>query len=144
LTQPRRQPRIRRAVALLEVVLAISIVVIAAAVIQGSYVATTAATARMQQQVRAENLAATILARVRLGLIDPVAAGPNDFESLYPDRAGWTWQIEVATEPLDTDGPEATRVEVLVTSPDARVRQRLAQWFLPAVSQPAQAIEVVE
>lgn len=139
-----RQPRTRRAVALLEVVLAVSVVVIAAAVIQGSYVATTAATRRMQRQVRAENLAATILARVRLGLIDPVASGPNDFEELYPDRAGWTWQIETASEPLLAEGPEAIRVEVLVTSPDANVRQRLAQWFCPAAVQPEESIEVVE
>jgi type II secretory pathway pseudopilin PulG len=116
---------------LLEVVLALTIVVVAAAVIYHSYRAAVSTTGDVRRQMIAENLAISKLSEVRLGLVDAVNTPATDFQQQYPDRAGWMWQLIVEDMPLGSGQASASRVTVRITDPLDAHAHRLTCW-LPA------------
>jgi len=117
---------------LLEVVLALALFVMAAAIVLGGVGRSVDAAIRLQRQARAADLAVTLLSRIQMGQVDPVSDGPNAYadqpnDDWEEELEDWTWQV-VATEPagLDPDAPPLKTVEVIITHVPTGYNYRLA------------------
>ncbi len=133
-------------VVLLEVVLALTLFVLAATVIGSALRSTATASHRIERDVRALNLAQTILTELVTGQLDLIDTPPTDFTekeeqegaAAEPDPMleGWTYEIE--TEEL-VDLPSLLCVTVTVRhdEPDPAFCL-LTQWM------PAPAEEQIE
>lgn len=128
-----RSPRSPRGVMLLEIVLALGLFVLAAAVIGSAITSCMAATARIRRQSQAMDLAQTVLAELATGQVEMVNTSPTQFiqETEEGERViaeGWTYEIEL--EEL-TEMPDLKSVSVIVR--DDRTGQptvcRLTQWM---------------
>ena len=135
--RPARSPRSPRGVILLEILLALSLFVLAAAVIGSAMTSCMAATARIRRQGQAMDLAQTVLAELATGQVEMANTSPTQFiqETEEGERViaeGWTYEIEL--EEL-TDMADLKCVSVIVR--DDQTHQptvcRLTQWmFAPA------------
>jgi len=105
---------------LLEVVLAVTLFVVMAAVILGAVGRATDAAARMRLRARAGDLAVTLVSELQMGLIEIVDAGPRHYSS--ERLADWTWQVDV--ESLD-DPLGARRIEATVIHEPTGLNRRL-------------------
>lgn len=115
---------------LLEVVLALAIFAAAAGVIMGAVSSSYRALNRMKLENQAADLAATVMSEVQMGVIDAVAAGPNEFEDA--SLANWRWQVEV-TEPDIAVGATTLglkQVEVIITNSEQNYTRRVSQWII--------------
>lgn len=141
----RQQPRSERpivrevrrgpesAAVLLEVIVALSLFVFAAAIISNSMTMAVDRTLRLHEQAHALDLAISVLAEVELGIRPNQPAGPDVFE---PPFEGWTWQIE--TVPYSLGGSEVTglhHVTVIIRNAGNTTVQRLTQ-LLPTAAGP--------
>lgn len=110
---------------LLEVVLAISLFVFAAAIITGSLSAAVDRTRHLHAQAHALDLAASVLAEIEIGVRAPQPAGPEPFEAPYPD---WTWQILASPFSFGVgDRSSLQQVTVIVRHESGSPVQRLSQ-----------------
>ena len=112
---------------LLEVLTALALFGIAAAVIGAAMRQSMAVAVDMRVQIEAMNLAETALARLQTGEIamEPVAATAFD-----EDNPLWTY--EVAVEPVDPETPALQRVTVTVSNGTETLHPRtftLTQWM---------------
>lgn len=110
-----RADRRRRAVILLEVVLAMTLFFGAALVILAGLSSSLSGIQRVQMEAQAADLAVTLLSEVQMGMVQLVSDGPSGYED--PALADWSWQI--AVEPyqerqLGLELPEFQRVEVTI------------------------------
>ena len=133
---------------LLEVVLALSLFVLAATVITGGLNASVQEVERLRLNVHASNLATSVLSEMQMGIKGVDSAGPERFEAPFEM---WTWQIEVS--PLEDTAEVAVplrSVEVIVRHQSRPLVRRLTQFlFAPtgatsssaATNAPAAAIE---
>lgn len=125
-----------RGVVLLEVLLALTLFVLAAAVVGSALRSCLAATARIRVQGRAMDLAQTVLAELATGQLEMIGTSPSEFVRETEDgeetfAEGWTYEIEI--DEL-TDMPDLKAVTVTVR--DDQTHQptvcRLTQWiFVP-------------
>ena len=122
---------------LFEVVLALALFVLAAAVISGGFSASLRNVDRIHQQLDASNLAITTLAEIELGLKPMVTSPPADFE---PPLEKWTWQVEVTEPSEDLDmGGNLALVEIIIQNKEKKHETRIARMmrgFVPANSGP--------
>lgn len=117
--RPTIRPRTSRASVLLEVVLALTLFVAAAAVVGSALQAAIDGEERLRLGVHADNLAASVVAELEAGLRSPAVLGPAPFD---PPFTNWTWQII----PPSAEAPGAPH-EVVVRHIDPEVVRRLAQ-----------------
>ena len=130
--------RLPRGVILLEVILALALFAITAGVVVTAMSASIDAAVTMRREDRSANLAASVVACVRAGLIEPVDAGPVPFseEPFGRDLPDWTWQITAADVP---DAPQGAPIrDIRVTVHDARTgRSRTVGFWQAYAAEPA-------
>ncbi len=115
-------------VALLEVIFALTLFVTSAAVILSGVSSSINAIIRMQAEAQGADLTVTVLSEIQMGLIEPKDDGPNEFDPPVDD---WTWEI-VTSELQDIiEGPEMTRIEIVIASESLRHTSRLT-YLLPS------------
>lgn len=117
---------------LLEVIIALSLFVFAAAVISSGLSTAVDRVARLHAQAHALDLAASVLAEVEIGLRPAQNAGPEPFEAPFE---AWTWQVEAV--PFAFGEGEAAglqRVTAIVRHASEPVVQRLTQLLPDAVA----------
>lgn len=117
---------------LLEVVLALTLFVAAAAIVGSALQAVIDGEDRLRLGVHADNLAATVVAELEAGLRSPSVLGPAPFEAPFTN---WTWQIL----PPAGDAPGAPH-EIIVRHTDPELVRRLAQ----VLATPGTTIPAVE
>lgn len=122
------RPRRRRAVALLEVVLALSLFFGIAVTILGGLSVCMRSVTQVREDAYAEDLAITVLSEVQMGVLDALDAGPTPFEDPFAD---WTWQTAVATVEATVPGLEMTQMEITVTNTTDGHSFRLYQLLPP-------------
>jgi len=101
-----------RAVVLLEVICALVLFVVSAAMILGALNMSIRAVRNSDLKVQGSDLAVTLLSKIRMGVLAAADAGPEAFED--EELSDWTWRI--AAEPVDNTaaGILMNRVEVIV------------------------------
>lgn len=119
LKQPQIQARPETGSVLLEVVLALVLFVAAAAVISSALQSAIDSEERLRLGAHADNLAASVVAELEVGLRSAAVLGPAPFQ---PPFTNWTWQIV----PPSGDTP-GTPHEIIVRHADPEVVRRLAQ-----------------
>lgn len=115
----------RRGTALLEVLLALALFVVAAAIVTSGMSASTDNLDRQRRNTHAANLAATVLAEIQLGIRSTAEAGEQPFTAPFEQ-----WTSELVVTPTETEAGEASgllRVEVIVRHQDSALVRRLAQ-----------------
>jgi type II secretory pathway pseudopilin PulG len=118
-------PRSESGAVLLEVVLALSLFVFAAAIISSSLNTAVERNQRLHAQTHALNLAASVLAEIHLGLRAPQPAGPEPFETPFAD---WTWQILATPYAFAAgDASALQQVTVIVRQQSGPTVQRLTE-----------------
>jgi type II secretory pathway pseudopilin PulG len=126
----RRRPRRHRhdqAVALLEVILALSLFVAAAAVILSSLSASLNATRELELSAQADDIAATLLSELGLGQKAISDAGPTQLE---PPLAEWSWQIVTSPAPSGAVALPLVQVELVVRHTPSGYVRRLTQFMV--------------
>ncbi len=113
-------------VVLLEVLLAVTIFTIAAAVVGSSLRSALQTATDLRDDVQAVNLAATVLARLNTGELELTAVPATPFDEDDP-----RWTYEIAVEPITAEEP-LQRVTVTVRQQEAPRPQvcQLTQWML--------------
>ena len=121
----------RRGTALLEVILALALFVVAAAIVTSGMSASTDNLDRQRHHTHAANLAATVLAEIQLGIRPTSEAGEQPFAAPF-DK----WTSELVVTPTETEAGTASgllRVEVIIRHQESALVRRLAQIIrLPA------------
>lgn len=122
------EPRRRRAIVLLEVVVALTAFFALGGIIVGSMNSAATAASRVRQDARAADLAVTILSQIHAGMMELQSVGPEYCDEPLED---WTWQI--VTEPVSDspDAPEMTSVEVIVRDTRSDRVHRLTELVTP-------------
>ncbi|KPK80943.1 MAG: hypothetical protein AMJ81_11095 [Phycisphaerae bacterium SM23_33] len=122
------------AVVLLEVLLALTLFIIAAAVVGSAQRSAIRAAEDMRLQTQAMNLAQSVLADLATGRIELADTPPTPYE-----EEDETWTYEIVTGAI-TDADNLKRVTVIVKSSDpARPGAcRLTQWMLDPGAQAEQ------
>lgn len=129
--------RQRRGAVLLEVILALVLFVAAAAVVTSAVNASMDSVERQRLTTHAVNLAASVLAELRMGARSMAIVGPEEFEAPFQ---GWSWQLELTPMELETGGvAPLTRVEVVIRHLDPPLVYRLAEMIRPAKAAEAAA-----
>lgn len=110
---------------LLEVILALTLFVTAAAIVTSGMNASADSLDRQRLNTHAANLAATALAEVQLGLRSTALAGEQPFAEPFEK---WTAELVVAPTETETGGPSGLlRVEVIIRHQEFPLVRRLAQ-----------------
>lgn len=111
--------------ALLEVLLALALFVVAAAIVTSGMSASTDNLDRQRRNTHAANLAATVLAEIQLGIRSTTEAGEQPFTVPF-DK----WTAELVVTPTETEAGAASgllRVEVIIRHQESALVRRLAQ-----------------
>ena len=103
--------RRRRAVALLEVVLALALFFGVAVTILGGLSVCMRSVTQVREDAYAQDLAITVLSEVQMGVLDAVDAGPTPFEDPFAD---WTWQTAAVPVEATVPGMEMTQIQIIV------------------------------
>jgi len=114
-----------RGTALLEVILALTLFVTAAAIVTSGMNASTDNLDRQRLNTHAANLAATVLAEIQLGIRSTAEVGEQPFAAPFDQ---WTTELNVL--PAETETGEASgllRVEVIIRHKESTLVRRLAQ-----------------
>ncbi len=109
---------------LLEVVLALTLFVSAAAVIGAGLNQCLNAAYRLRTRTEAADLAVTLISEVQMGKIAPVTIGATAYDD--EPLADWTWKM--TAEQMD-DVPGLLLVTVTVTHEPSGVFHRLTEWM---------------
>ena len=115
----------RRGTALLEVILALTLFVGAAAIVTSGMNASSGSLDRQRLNTHAGNLAATVLAEIQLGIRSTSEVGEQPFAAPF-DK----WTAELSITPTETETGEASgllRVEVIIRHAESTLVRRLAQ-----------------
>lgn len=122
--------------ALLEVILALALFVVAAAIVTSGMSASTENLDRQRRHTHAANLAATVLAEIQLGIRTTSEAGEQPFAAPFEQ-----WTSELIVTPTETESGEASgllRVEVVIRHQESALVRRLAQ-IIPVPESTARA-----
>ncbi len=117
---------------LLEVVLALVLFASVAMVVLGGVGTSAQAVVEMRLQAHAVDRAVTVFSKVQLGIIPPVADGPEPFEEPFED---WTWQITTASATEALEGPDVQRLTLTVRHVDGY--EHRMSWLMAAVDDDA-------
>lgn len=121
-----------RGAVLLEIVLAMAIFLLAAGILYGSMNNALSRIRVIELQNRAADLAVSTLSEVRMGLLDPTSQGPESYDAeLFPERAGWQWELRAEDIAPDPELPPQTQLTVVISNPDRNFTYALAEQ-LPA------------
>ena len=130
-----------RGVMLLEVLLALTLFVISAAVVGSALRTAMGAIGDMHRQTQAANLAQSVLADLATGRIEVAQTPPTPYgeEDEDPDEL---WTYEILTEDL-TDAEDLVRVTVIVqyADPVYPCSCRLTQWLRVLPAEDGQELE---
>ncbi len=121
-------PNSRRAAILLEVVLSLSLFVLAASLVLTALRASRDAVELVRRDFHGENLAMSVLADLEMGQLDlaTLEESPYGFSDDEEDPfAGWTW--EISSESLDTSSelPPEQQLTIVIRDPDGRRAARI-------------------
>jgi len=134
----RRSPR-GPGVVLLEVLLALTLFVVAAAVVGSAARTAIQAVERTRAQSKACDLALSVLAQLSAGMLEAVETPPSEFQDETDGEViepGWTYEI-LAEEFPDVPGLKRLTVVVRNEEVPGSPTQRLTQWlFDPAAAGP--------
>ncbi len=109
---------------LLEVLLALSLLFVSAAVVFSGLSASFTAVAHMRLRAQAVDLAISKLSEIEMRQLDPVDDGPNPYQE--EDLAEWTWELATsATEGLSLHVTPMQRIEIIVRHTETGIAQRL-------------------
>ena len=115
---------------LLEVVLALVLFAVAAAIIGGGISASINSVERLRLNTHAANLAASVGAELQLAIRTADEGGPAEFEAPFED---WTWEIiPTATPAGEVTSDTVAVVEIVVRHQDPPVVYRLTESVLVA------------
>ena len=123
----------RRGAVLLEVVFALGLFVAAATVIVSGLNSSFTAVDHLRRQVVAENLAASVVAEMQLGIRPLESTISEEFDAPF---STWTIQVEVSAETRRVSeeetrvGAETIQLEVVVRNPRHEVVHRLGAEIL--------------
>ena len=122
--------------ALLEVILALTLLVAAGTIIGGSVSKALRAAGGLRRQAEAADLAVSLASEVQMGLVEAVSQGPTAYD---PPLDGWTW--EVVAEPLEVAvdaeaEPTLQRIDVIVRHEAPLLTVRLSQWMAIPPAEP--------
>jgi len=129
-------------VILLEVLISLTLFVIAAAVVGSAMWSALHATTEMRTESRAVNLAQWILAELEMGTLPMADTPPTEFtpgdedEPAEPAEGADAWTYEIVTADL-TDTPALKQVTVIVRNADpfAPYEFRLTQWMMDTATE---------
>ena len=131
----RQVPGGRRAVALLEVVLALAIFFGVAAAVLGGLSACIRSAERVRREAQAADLAVTLLSEMQLGVVEVEDSGAMAYED--EALADWTWEVVVAPVVSNVTDLELTRVEITIRHTPGGYTHRL-YYLLAKGSETAQ------
>ena len=115
-------------VALLEVVLAITIFALTALFVLAGLSSSMDAVGRARIEADAEDAAATVLSRLRMGAFPLQSAPPTPIhEEYFP---GWTYELVVTGLEETQDWPTLKRVEVILRNEELSFTHRIHQRML--------------
>lgn len=137
-----RVPGPKTGAVLLEVVLALTLFVVAATIIANGMQSSVAAVERLRLDTHAANLAVTVMSELQMKIRPLEPAGPESFNAPFED---WTWKVEVGS--VDSEGmvgDSLRGVEVIVRHNDPPAVRRLSQLFKIDPSQANGAKESAE
>lgn len=127
----------RPAAALLEVILALSLFVAAAAVIMSSLSTSLAVAKDVRLAGIADDLTISLLSQMQLGMISMDDSGPQPCEEPLEE---WTWQV-VNTQPpagattvVGAPALPIRRIELVLRHPESGYVARTTQWFVDAAA----------
>ncbi|MEQ2005791.1 MAG: hypothetical protein ABMA26_03250 [Limisphaerales bacterium] len=115
----------RRGTALLEVILALALFVVAAAIVTSGMNASSGSLDRQRLNTHAGNLAATALAEIQLGIRSTAEVGEQPFAAPF-DK----WTVELSVMPTETENGEASgllTIEVIIRHAESTLVRRLSQ-----------------
>ena len=123
-------------VMLLEVLIALGLFVIAAAVVGSALRSAMGAAMDLRQQTKAADLAETVLAELNAGILKPASLPATAFDEAEPE-----WSYEIAVEPVEDD-PALQRVTVIIRHADGLAERtyRLTQWMLDTGAEQAEEL----
>ena len=111
--------RNQRGAILMEVVLALTIFVVAATILHGALSASMLGVGRLRQENVATDLAVTRMSELMLAPDVIEAEGPYEFTDDEGDTpewlAGWTWEVQLeAVSTSDPEAPEMNEIVVII------------------------------
>jgi len=112
----------RRGMSLLEVVLALGILVFMGGVVLGSFYQAIRAAQELRVEAQGMDLAASVLAEVRLGIVPAAEQGAQPFDDPFED---WTWELKNVESDTST-GLETRMLEAVVRHKPSGYTARLA------------------
>lgn len=126
-------PQAARGAVLLEVLLALMLFAVTAAIITSSMNASMDGLERLKRNTHAANLASTVLAELELGLRPADASGEQALEKPFD---AWTFELsQVGAENESGEVSDLTQLEVILRHKDSEFVYRQMQWLkLPAAS----------
>jgi len=111
----------------MEVVLALVLFVAAASVITRGLNVSVNEVARLRLNLHANNLAASVLAEMQMGLKPIESSGPNAFA---PPFESWSWEAKAApVNDTEAAGSQLQNVEIVVRRQSPPVVWRLVQYL---------------
>jgi hypothetical protein len=117
-----------RAGVLLEVVLALVLFTLAAAIVTGAFNASLTSVERLRFRAHASDLAVSTLSEIQLGIRPLADSGPETFAAPFTN---WTWQITTTPEGEWLDETPPMRVEVIIRHTESQAVHRLCQMVEP-------------
>ncbi len=125
----------RKGAVLLEIVLAMTIFVFSAAVVQSGLVSCLRSLSTVRLQNRAVNLAVTKLSEIQMGLLDVAGTELTSFEEEDESLSEWEWQVTAEPVGEDADAPPMMLVTVTITNTSRRITYRLTEIMSSPQSQ---------
>jgi len=138
MTRPRtsRAGRSGRAIVLLDVLLAVGLFVIAAAVVTSALSSALTAATDLRLKTRAADLAQTVLSRLTSGELPLEAVAATEVDETDPE-----WTYEIAIEPVDGDDILKRVIVTVRNSDPLRPKTcRLTQWMLQTATGQEEAV----
>jgi len=127
---PRKARRLqKRGTILLEVVLALSIFSLTAAIVFSGMSASFDCAKQVFFSAKAADLAVTKISEIYLGQVQLSTTGPNEYEE--EELVGWTWELAVEMiEPYALAQQQEARTEITIRHDETGYSHRLV-WMLP-------------
>ena len=115
--------RRRNGAILLEVVLSLSLFVLAAVLVLTALDASREAVGLVRRDMHGENLAMSVLADLEMGQIDLATLEDSPYEFTDDEEdplSGWTWQISSEALALSDELPPEQRLTIVIRDPSGR------------------------
>ena len=112
---------------LLDVVVALAIFMMAAAVVVAGMNASVRSAERLGHSLTAENLAVTLVSEMAVGMRPVASEGPEPFEQPFED---WQWEIEIIPMPDGQATSGLRNVQVRVTHAQRDIAYRINQFMV--------------